>query len=138
RRPVAPGRHGASADRRDVPRGVRAGAPRHEGRSDDRPAERVSGDMSTVLGDLRYAARSLLRTPGLALTAVAALALGIGANTAIFSVVDAVLLRPMPYDQPDRLLMVWQNDTNRSLPREWVSPANFLDWKKESRTFEGL
>jgi hypothetical protein len=94
--------------------------------------------MSTILGDLRYAARSLAKTPGLALTAVAALALGIGANTAIFSVVDAVLLRPMPYDKPDRLLMVWQNDTNRSLPREWVSPANFLDWKKETLTFESL
>src|SRR5437867_2354805 len=94
--------------------------------------------MSSFLLDVRYAARSLARTPALALTAVVALALGIGGNTAIFSVVDAVLLRPMPYDRPDRLLMVWQHDFNRSLAREWVSPANFLDWKKDSRAFESL
>src|SRR5438093_1201033 len=94
--------------------------------------------MTALLQDLRYGTRSLLKTPGLALTAVAALALGIGANTAIFSVVDAVLLRPMPYARPERLLMLWQNDTNRSVPREWVSPANFLDWKKDTRTFESL
>ena len=94
--------------------------------------------MTTLLQDLRYGTRSLLKTPGLALTAVAALALGIGANTAIFSVVDAVLLRPMPYARPEHLLMLWQNDTNRSVPREWVSPANFLDWKRDTRTFESL
>ncbi|HKB07136.1 MAG TPA: ABC transporter permease, partial [Candidatus Polarisedimenticolia bacterium] len=94
--------------------------------------------MTMMLHDARYAIRSLRKTPGLALTAMAALALGIGGNTAIFSVVDAVLLRPMPYERPDGLLMLWQNDTNRSNPREWVSPANFLDWRKDSRTFASL
>src|SRR5215510_2478821 len=94
--------------------------------------------MTTLLHDLRQAGRSFRSAPGLALTAIAALAIGIGGNTAIFSVVDAVLLRPLPYDAPDRLLMLWQNDTNFSAPRTWVSPANFIDWKKESRSFESL
>src|SRR3989442_2609093 len=94
--------------------------------------------MTTLLQDLRYGTRSLLKTPGLALTAVAALALGIGANTAIFSVVDAVLLRPMPYARPEHLLMLWQSDTTRWARRGWVSRANFLDWKRDTRTFESL
>jgi putative ABC transport system permease protein len=88
--------------------------------------------------DLRQAVRGMRSSPGATLTAVAALAIGIGANTAIFSVVDAVLLRPLPFAEPDRLFMVWQNDTNRHTEREWVSPANFLDWRRDSRAFSSL
>lgn len=83
--------------------------------------------------DIRYAVRMLAKNPGVCLIAVLTLALGIGANTAIFSVVSAVLLNPLPYEQPDRLVSLWANVPEHG---QWrVSPANFLDWKKQNTVF---
>src|SRR5262245_49754054 len=88
--------------------------------------------MDTLLRDLRYGARMLMRRPGFSLIAVVTLALGIGANTAIFSVVKAVLLNPLPYGDPERLVMLWENDTLEGNDRNSVAPANFADWRRQS------
>ena len=94
--------------------------------------------MTTLRHDLRYACRSLLRTPGFTFAAVAALALGIGATTTIFTVVNGVLLRPLQYEAPERLANIW-NDLGQgaqSLPA--VSPLDFRDYQQRSRTFESF
>ena len=89
--------------------------------------------------DLRYAVRMLLKKPGFTLIAVLALALGIGANTAIFSVVNAVLLRPLPYPHPDRLVMVWQRLTGASAyPQLPCSAPDYIDYRDQTRTLENV
>ena len=92
--------------------------------------------MSTLGHDLRYALRALRRTPGFTVAAVAALALGIGATTTIFTVVNGVLLRPLQYEAPDRLANIWNDlgEGAQSLPA--VSPLDFRDYQQRSRTFE--
>src|SRR4051794_36818685 len=94
--------------------------------------------MDTLLQDLRYGVRMLMKRPAFTAVAVLTLALGIGANTAIFSVVNAVLLRPLPYKQPDRLVQIWETNPIRGWTMNIVAPANFLDWEKRSTSFEGL
>jgi putative ABC transport system permease protein len=96
--------------------------------------------MSTFLQDLRYALRVLLKNPGFTLVAVLTLALGIGANTAIFSVVNTVLLKPLPYPQPDSLVKVWTHFTGIGLPNDqnWFSAPEFRDVQQQNRSFSGL
>src|SRR6202522_1243688 len=97
--------------------------------------------LENLIQDLRYGMRTMLRTPGFTATAVLVLGLGIGANTAIFSVGNGVLLRPLPFDQPDRLMQVWHTPPQKSfpgMPTFTVSPANFLDWRKQNHSFQGM
>ncbi|MBO0799048.1 MAG: ABC transporter permease, partial [Blastocatellia bacterium] len=95
------------------------------------------GFMETLWQDLRYGARMLARNPGFTLVVVLTLALGLGANTAIFSVVDAVLLRPLPFKDPDRLIMISETKLPQFLEVS-VAPGNFLAWKKQNTVFERL
>src|SRR6185295_7875828 len=91
--------------------------------------------METLLRDIRYGVRSLLKRPGFTAIALVALALGIGANTAIFTLVNAVLLRPLPFAEPDRLVWVWGNIKSGG-NRASVSPLDFLDYRQQNNTFE--
>ena len=94
--------------------------------------------MRNFLADLRYGIRRLLKSPGFASVAVVALGLGIGANTAIFSLVDRVLIRPMPYADPDRLVTLWEDASYINFPRNTPAVANFEDWKKQNQVFTDL
>jgi putative ABC transport system permease protein len=92
-----------------------------------------------VIEDVRYAFRSFRKAPGFTLVAILTIALGIGATTAIFTVVYALLLRPLPYQSADRLVMVWQDRTARGGPAdEWASPGNVVDWQTAPGLFDGL
>lgn len=94
--------------------------------------------FSDFAQDIRYGARVLFKSPGFTIIAVIALALGIGANTAIFTVVNAVLLRPLPYKDPDRLMTIWEDASKVGFPHNTPSPANFLDWLNQNQLFEGM
>src|SRR3954462_11773058 len=99
---------------------------------------RSEADVRDLAQDFRYAARLLLRAPGFAFIAIAALALGIGANTAIFSVVDTLLIRPLPYRDADRLAGGWEFNVPRARTTNVVSPGNFIHWRELNRSFEDL
>jgi predicted permease len=88
--------------------------------------------------DLRYGSRTLIKTPLFALIAITTLALGIGASTAIFSIVNSVLLRPLPFAQPERLVQVWETNLKMGADRNVVNPMNFLDWTEQNRSFAGM
>jgi len=92
----------------------------------------------SLLQDLTFALRTLRKNPGFTLTAVFALGLGMGANSAMFSVIDGVLLRPLPFPRSDRLVNVWENDLKRNIPRFVVAPANYYDWRKQNQSFSAL
>ena len=92
----------------------------------------------TIVQDLRFAIRSFLRLPRFTVPAVMALALGIGATAAIFSVVRGVMLEPLPYRDPDRIVSIWEANIPRNRLRNVVSPANFVAWRERSRSFEHL
>jgi putative ABC transport system permease protein len=97
--------------------------------------------MRDLVSDLRHGLRVLLRNPGFSTTAILLLALGIGANTAIFSVVNAVLLRPLPYKDSSRIMQIWHVPPAKSFPGMTffsVSPANFLDWRDQNHSFEEM
>jgi putative ABC transport system permease protein len=95
--------------------------------------------MNTLWQDVRYGARMLLKQPGFTLVAVITLALGIGANTAIFSVVNAVLLRPLPFKESERLVMVWNKGAEAAGgDRTPLCVADLLDWRAQNRSFEGI
>src|SRR5690348_10853929 len=94
--------------------------------------------MQTLWQDLRYGARMLLKKPGFTLIAVFTLALGIGANTAIFSVVNAVLLRPLPYPEPERLMMVNTTDLTRGGTSMGINLPDFREWRDRNRSFEAM
>src|SRR4051812_34380698 len=90
----------------------------------------------SIWRDFRYAMRSLRRAPGFTAVAVAVLAIGIGANGAMVSLVDAALVRPLPFSQPDRLAMLWERSPR--FPHNRVSPLNFLDWSEQQQAFASI
>src|SRR6476659_11104644 len=94
--------------------------------------------MQTLMQDLRYAARMLRRNWALTLVIVASLAIGIGANTAVFSVVNALLLKPLPYPNPDRLVVLWLRSPGINIPQDWPSPGQYIDIQTANRSFEEM
>ncbi|MGB7723730.1 MAG: ABC transporter permease, partial [Bryobacteraceae bacterium] len=94
--------------------------------------------MTSLGRDLRHGARLLWKAPGFSAVALAALALGMGATSAIFSVVDAVLLKPLPFRDPQRLLVIWESNPAQNLKEMFVSPNDFLEWRSQSRALEVL
>src|SRR5207249_4427490 len=95
-------------------------------------------NMNTLWQDLRYGARMLLKNPGVTGAAVITLALGIGANTAIFSVVNAVLLRPLPFPDPGRLVQVWDANLEKGVKRFAISVRDYVEWGKRSQAFDHI
>ncbi len=95
--------------------------------------------MSNIWNDLRFGLRMLARRPGFTVVAVLTLALGIGANTAIFTVVEALLMRPLPYRDPNRLVMVWEHNYKRNLTKyNSVGSSNYMRWKEQAKSFESM
>ena len=96
------------------------------------------GSIERLLQDIRFSARTLRKSPGFTIFAVLALALGLGANAAIFSVVDAVLLRSLPFRNADRLVELWEDASHFGFPLAPLAPANSVDWKQRNHVFEDM
>src|SRR4026208_1265705 len=94
--------------------------------------------MDRIFADIRYGLRSLLKRPGSTLIALVTLALGIGVNTAIFSAVDSVLLRPLPFKDPERLVSIWEQTLRMGIVRNEVAPAHLGDLRTQNQSFEAI
>ena len=94
--------------------------------------------MSVLLQDIRFACRKLAKSPAFTIIAVLTLALGIGANTAVFGTIDAILFKPRPYADAERILTLWQRDRETGTARNWVAPGNFIDWQERAQSFDVL
>ena len=94
--------------------------------------------MTAFLQDIRYAVRTLRRSAGLTFVIVASLGIGIGANTAIFSVVNALMLKPLPYPEPERLAVLWLRSPGINIPQDWPSPGQYIDIRTENRSFDEM
>ncbi|HSE99018.1 MAG TPA: ABC transporter permease, partial [Blastocatellia bacterium] len=94
--------------------------------------------METLIQDIRYALRVIIKNPGFSSIAVLALALGIGATSAIFSVVNSVVLRPLPYKNPERLMAIWEQVIQRDVPELPISYANYKDWAEQNQVFDQI
>ncbi len=111
-----------------------AGAPGEAGWDE----QRRGGGMDSLIRDVRYAARALRKSPGFTIVATLTIALGIGANTAIFSVVRTVLLQPLPYDEPEELVLLWGELQNRGITHFPMSPPDFRDYREQTEALEDL
>ncbi len=109
-----------------------------EGTKEECREARGVNAIESLIQDLRFGLRMLRNSPGFTATAILTLALGIGANTAIFSVVDAILLRPLPYPEPGRLVRIWESSSRLDSPRNVANPFNFMDWREQSQAFESM
>jgi putative ABC transport system permease protein len=94
--------------------------------------------VSDLQKEAKQVIRGLLRSPGFTLVALLTMALSIGANTAMFSVIESVLLRPLPYHDPSRIVMLWSTVPSKDIQRNWTSYPDILDWRQESRSFTQL
>src|SRR3984957_14751086 len=94
--------------------------------------------MHPLSQDFRYALRMLRKNPGLSIVIVLSLAIGIGANSAVFSVVDALMLRPLPYPQPERLANLWLHSPGIGIFLDWPSPGQYIDIRNENHSFEEM
>src|SRR5882672_9710942 len=94
--------------------------------------------VETCWQDLRFAVRMLRNNPGFTAVAVLTLALGIGANTAIFTIINTILLRPLPYEDPDRLVTLWESNPQRKLDHARVTPPDLAEWREQSGSFEDI
>src|SRR5271168_1581188 len=101
-------------------------------------ARSIEITMHTFLQDFQYALRMLRKSPGTTAVIVLSLAIGIGANSAVFSVVDALMLRPLPYPQAERLAAIWLHSPGIGIYRDWPSPGQYVDIQNENHSFEEM
>ncbi len=113
-----------------------AGSTGTRGTKDNRSGERSGFWLESFWADLRYGMRTLRKNPGFATVAILTLALGIGANTAMFSAVNSVLLRPLPFTQPERLVQLWE--TESAVPQAPFAAPDFVDWRAQNQTFDDM